>query len=71
MSPDGPHQGPHVVGNRTHTFILRLWFESGKELDQEGEWRGEIRDVTTRSTAHFRHIDGLTAAIRELGLPGT
>ena len=51
--------------DRSHTFVLHLWFEAG---DEGGEWRGEILDVATRDRASFRHLDGLASAVRQLGL---
>lgn len=63
-------EGPHLDWERSYTFVLRLWFEVRKEDDDNGEWRGELRDVTTRSRVSFRHLEGLAAAVRELGLTG-
>jgi len=66
VSVDGPGTG----GDQSRTFVLRLWFEAGSQGDGDGEWRGEILDVTTRSRASFRHLEGLAAACRELGIEG-
>lgn len=64
-------EGPDPNRDRSHTFVLRLWFEIRSEDADEGEWRGEIRDVTTHSRVTFRHLEGLAAAVRELGLTGS
>lgn len=63
-------EGRKPKDDRSHVFVLRLWFEKRRDREGEGEWRGEIRDVTSRSRAAFRHLEGLTAAVRELGLEG-
>lgn len=60
---------PRPDSDRSYTFVLRLWLET--DGDREGEWRGEVRDVTTSSRVAFRHLEGLTGALRELGLEGS
>ncbi len=57
-------------GNGSHTFLVRMWHEKSGDPDGSGEWRGEVRDVTDNVVAYFRHIDGLAAAIRKLGIQG-
>jgi hypothetical protein len=47
-----------------------MWHEKSGDPDGSGEWRGEVRDVTDNVVAYFRHIDGLAAAIRKLGIQG-
>ena len=61
-------KGRSTRSDESHVFVLRLWFEPGG--DGGGEWRGEIRDVTTRARVAFRHLEGLAAAVRELGVDG-
>ncbi len=63
-------EGRNPKGDRSHILVLRLWFEKRRDSEGGGEWRGEVRDVTSRSRASFRHLEGLTAAVRELGLEG-
>ena len=60
-----------IPGVAPHTFVVRLWFERDGDHAEGGEWRGEVRDVASRSVRHFRHLDGLTGAIRDFGLTGS
>ncbi|HEU4562632.1 MAG TPA: hypothetical protein VFS20_32685 [Longimicrobium sp.] len=48
---------------QAHSFVLRLWAEPGGGGDVE-ELRGEIRHVPSGTTAYFRRLEGVAAALR-------
>jgi hypothetical protein len=45
---------------------MRLWEEPGGGDDDGGELRGEIRHVPSGTTAYFRRLEGVAAALRRL-----
>lgn len=50
---------------QSHSFVMRLWEEPGGG-DDGGELRGEIRHVPSGTTAYFRRLEGVSAALRRL-----
>lgn len=60
MDKGGP---PH----RSHLFTLRLWAE--EMCDDQTEWRGEVRHVTSGETRYFRDWATLVTFLLTM-LPG-
>jgi len=53
-----------LLGDRTASFIVRIWREPG-ELDAAGsEWRGSIEHVGTGQRQFFRELDVILRFLR-------
>ncbi|HEX9937496.1 MAG TPA: hypothetical protein VGB15_10245 [Longimicrobium sp.] len=54
-----------AIPAQSHSFVMRLWEEPAGG-DDGGELRGEIRHVPSGTTAYFRRLEGVAAALRRL-----
>lgn len=51
-----------------HVLRVKLWLELPNSETQEGEWRGEIRQLETGKKSYFRHLEGFSEGVRKLGI---
>jgi hypothetical protein len=51
---------------RPHTLIIRVWPEPRELEGRDGEWRGEVRQVSTGETVFFRGLDALCPLVRRM-----
>jgi hypothetical protein len=49
-----------------HTLIIRVWPEPRQLEGREGEWRGEVRQVSTGEVVFFRGLDALCSLVRRM-----
>jgi len=54
--------------NSFHVLRVKLWQELANVGPQEGEWRGEIRQLETGKTSYFRNLEGFPDGVRKLGI---
>jgi hypothetical protein len=52
------------------SFVLRVWLERDDASSLPGEWRGELKHVSSGRSAYFRTLEGLPPVLRRL-LDGT
>ncbi len=46
-----------LLGDRSASFIVRIWRERGEGLDATVEWRGSIECVDGGEKVYFRDLD--------------
>jgi hypothetical protein len=46
-----------LLGDRSASFIVRIWRERGEGLDATAEWRGSIEWVDGGEKVYFRDLD--------------
>jgi hypothetical protein len=49
---------------RTHLFIIRVWWERREALDAEPLWRGYIEHVTSGNQRYFTNLGDAFVFIR-------
>jgi hypothetical protein len=54
--------------NSFHVLRVKLWQELPNCETQDGEWRGEIRQLETGKTSYFRNLEGFREGVRKLGI---
>lgn len=53
------------IETKTHSFVLRIWFEQTSLSDNQGEWRGHVTDVTSHERRYFRTAEELIAFLSD------
>lgn len=53
-----------LLGDRTASFIVRIWHEPGGADAGDGEWRGSIEHVGSGQRRFFRELDVILQFLR-------
>ena len=61
-----------LLGDRSTSFIVRIWRERGEGHRAAAEWRGSIECVESGERAYFRDLNGmrkfLETHLRRIGI---
>jgi len=61
-----------LLGNRSASFIIRIWRDDREEIQGEVVWRGSIENVRDNDKVHFRELSAiemfLKRQLRSIGI---
>jgi hypothetical protein len=61
-----------LPGNRSASFIIRIWRDDGQDIEAEVVWRGSIENVRGNDKVHFRELSAiemfLKRQLRSIGI---
>lgn len=61
-----------LIGDRSASFVVRIWRERSENADAEVEWRGSVECVRSSTKVYFRELrvieDFLVRQLRQIGI---